>query len=124
MDENFRRRLEESGADVKGTLQRFMGNEALYMKFLMKFLDDKNYEGLKESVAKRDYEAAYTQSHTLKGVAANLGLNPVSAAAAKISDSLKNKPAEEVDAGQIEQFREELDGAYTLFVNLLQENKQ
>ena len=35
MDENFRKQLEENGADVEGTLKRFMGNEALYMKFIM-----------------------------------------------------------------------------------------
>ena len=35
MEENFKSILEENGADVKTTLKRFMGNEALYMKFIM-----------------------------------------------------------------------------------------
>lgn len=34
MDEKFRQQLEESGADVEATLKRFMGNDAIYLKFL------------------------------------------------------------------------------------------
>ena len=40
MDEKFRKQMEENGADVNTTLKRFMGNEALYMKFIVKFLDE------------------------------------------------------------------------------------
>ncbi|MCM1102186.1 MAG: Hpt domain-containing protein [Clostridium sp.] len=124
MDEKFKKQLEENGADVKGTLQRFMGNETLYIKFLMKFLDDTNYAGLKESIAQKDYTAAFNHAHTLKGVSANLGLNPVCAAVTKISDSLKNKPAEEVDAAQIDELFGQFEEVYTQFFNLLQENRQ
>ena len=53
MDEKFRKQLEENGADVDATLKRFMGNETLYMKFIMKFLDDKNFAGVKEISARR-----------------------------------------------------------------------
>ncbi len=35
MDAGFRKQLEENGADVDMTLKRFMGNEAIYMKFMM-----------------------------------------------------------------------------------------
>ena len=29
--------MEENGADVATTLKRFMGNETIYLKFIMKF---------------------------------------------------------------------------------------
>lgn len=50
MDELLKQKLIENGADVEGTLHRFMGNEALFAKFLLKFKDDKNYAGLVESL--------------------------------------------------------------------------
>ena len=100
MDENFRKQLEENGADVEGTLKRFMGNEALYMKFIMKFLDDKNFEGIKSNLEKNDFEGAYVSAHTLKGVTANLGLNPVYGVATQISDMLKGKAPGEIDGLQ------------------------
>lgn len=67
MDSAFKKQLEESGADVDVTLKRFMGNEAIYMKFIMKFLDDKNYDGIKEGIEGHDYEKAFGCAHSLKG---------------------------------------------------------
>lgn len=120
MDENFRKQLEENGADVEGTLKRFMGNEALYMKFIMKFLDDKNFEGLKSSLEKNDYEGAYVSAHTLKGVTANLGLNPVYGVATQISDLLKGKDPGEIDRGKLDALRDQLEAEHSRFVRLLE----
>ncbi len=74
-------KLGEAGADVSQTLQRFMNNEGIYVKFLGKFLNDPSYKGLEESMDKKDYEEALRQAHTLKGVAGNLGLTPLFKAA-------------------------------------------
>lgn len=52
MDEEFKKLLIENGADVETTIKRFMGNEGLYLKFLMKFPDDKNYESIQEHYRK------------------------------------------------------------------------
>ena len=120
MDENFRKQLEENGADVEGTLKRFMGNEALYMKFIMKFLDDKNFEGLKSSLEKNDYEGAYVSAHTLKGVTANLGLNPVYGVATQISDLLKGKDPGKIDRGKLDALRDQLEAEHSRFVRLLE----
>ena len=120
MDENFRKQLEENGADVEGTLKRFMGNEALYMKFIMKFLDDKNFEGIKSNLEKNDFEGAYVSAHTLKGVTANLGLNPVYGVATQISDMLKGKAPGEIDREKLEALKDQLAAEHSCFVQLLE----
>ncbi len=120
MDENFRKQLEENGADVEGTLKRFMGNEALYMKFIMKFLDDKNFEGIKSNLEKNDFEGAYVSAHTLKGVTANLGLNPVYGVATQISDMLKGKAPGEIDREKLEALKDQLAAEPSRFVQLLE----
>lgn len=120
MDENFREQLEENGADVEGTLKRFMGNEALYMKFIMKFLDDKNFEGIKSNLEKNDFEGAYVSAHTLKGVTANLGLNPVYGVATQISDMLKGKAPGEIDREKLEALKDQLAAEHSRFVQLLE----
>ncbi len=120
MDENFRKQLEENGADVEGTLKRFMGNEALYMKFIMKFLDDKNFEGIKSNLEKNDFEGAYVSAHTLKGVTANLGLNPVYGVATQISDMLKGKALGEIDREKLEALKDQLAAEHSRFVQLLE----
>ena len=123
MDEKFRKQLEENGTDVDTVLKRFLGNEAMYMKFIMKFLDDKSYQGLIENIGKRDYEEAFKSAQTLKGVTANLGIEPVCAAATLITDLLRNKQPEEVDAALLDQYGKQLTEAYDRFREIIEENR-
>ncbi|RDY31804.1 hypothetical protein [Lachnotalea glycerini] len=74
MEESYKRQLVEIGIEVKNTLERFMNREDLYEKFLVKFLDDKNFILLKKNLEIKNYEEAFINAHTLKGVTANLGL--------------------------------------------------
>ena len=61
--------LDAAGADVDGALNRFMGKVSLYKKFMKKFLEDRSYPDMLESLAGHDPEEAFRQAHTLKGVA-------------------------------------------------------
>lgn len=123
MDEKFRKQMEENGANIDTTLDRFMGNEALYMKFIMKFLEDKNFEALVENIEKSDFEGAFNSAHALKGVTANLGLDPINAHAAQITELLRNKQAEEVDVDALRKCKEQLEEAYSRFQKIIGENK-
>ena len=67
--------MDAAGADVDGALNRFMGKVSLYKKFMKKFLEDRSYPDMLESLAGHDPEEAFRQAHTLKGVAGNLGIN-------------------------------------------------
>ena len=75
MDKELKDKLVECGFDVDTTLQRFMGNETLYFKFLKKLPADQNYKAFIEAVEKEDLEAAFRSGHTLKGVMSNLGVD-------------------------------------------------
>lgn len=77
MDQMKKGRLEECGINVEVALDRFMNNESMYEKFLLKFIADKNFDILRESIETGDVESAFDAAHTLKGVAANLELNSI-----------------------------------------------
>lgn len=124
MDANFRKQLEENGADVDMTLKRFMGNESIYMKFIMKFLDDKSYESIKENLEGKNYEEVFKGAHTLKGVTANLGLDPINAVASELCESLRGKQNSDVDADKINELWKQLEEVYGRFQKILLENKQ
>lgn len=119
MDESFKQKLIENGADVEGTLHRFMGNEALFSKFLLKFKDDTNYGGLMESLDRGNYEEAFKFAHTLKGVSANLGLDPICRPVSALTELLRGKTASEVDRDGVAAQREALEEAYKRFMELL-----
>lgn len=124
MDANFRKQLEENGADVDMTLKRFMGNESIYMKFIMKFLDDKSYESIKENLEGKNYEEVFKSAHTLKGVTANLGLDPINAVASEMCEFLRGKQGADVDTDKINELWEQLEEVYGRFHKILLENKQ
>ena len=62
------------GVDYGKGLERFMGNVALYHKFLGKFLDDKSFSQFQADFTAGDMEKAGKSVHTLKGTAGNLSL--------------------------------------------------
>ncbi len=85
--------LSSAGADVAGALERLGGSEALYEKFLKKFIGDATFPSLKSAMAGADGEAKRSAAHSMKGVAANLGLVSLQKAALETETCLKeNRP--------------------------------
>ena len=69
--------LKDYGADVDEALVRCMNNEGFYLKLVRKFLEDRNFTGLKEALDAHDLDRAFECAHAVKGVAANLSIKPV-----------------------------------------------
>lgn len=124
MDENFRKQMEESGADVETTIKRFMGKEELYVKFILKFLDDSNLDLLLENYGKKDFGAVFNNAHSIKGVTSNLGLNPVYKVSAEICDLLRGKQPEEVDEETLSVLKDQLAVEYGRFRKIIGDYKQ
>lgn len=89
--QGFKEIFEEYGADYQSTMERFMGNEALYLKFLDMLFEDENLHKLGESVAGGHLEEAFEAVHTLKGVTANMGLLPLNNAVCDMVEPLRKK---------------------------------
>lgn len=121
MEEGFRNKLEENGADVNATLRRFMGNENMYLKFLKKFPGDQNYQNLGTNLEAGNYEEAFRCAHTLKGVAANLGLLPVQTVVSGLVEELRNKKNGEVDTAKTDAIWQDLKKVYEKFVEIINE---
>ena len=75
MKAEFKKELEDWGVGTGEALERFLGNEDMLEKFLVKFLNDPNMELLKNSLEAQDVKEAFKACHALKGVAGNLSLN-------------------------------------------------
>lgn len=74
MEDTLKKKLVESGIDVDGAMERFMNNDTMFKKFLLKFLDDPNMGLLRQGLEARDTDMAFRAAHTLKGVCGNLSL--------------------------------------------------
>jgi len=124
MDANFKAALEEMGMDVNNTVNRFMGNETLYLKFLNKFQADQSVANIQQYIAEQNTEEAFKSAHTLKGVAANLGLDPIARLASDIVELFRGKTQfSEVDTDKLNVLNEELKTAYAALIKLLAEQQ-
>mgnify|MGYP003411214232 CR=1 FL=1 len=115
MDAKMKKELITYGINMEDTLKRFMGNEELYGKFLEKFLHDDSYNQLKISLQEQDLGEAYKNAHMLKGVTANLGIDPLSKVVAILVEDLI---VAKVD--RIEKLMKDIDKKYVDIINIIE----
>lgn len=72
----FREIFSAYGADYDSTMTRFVNNQAMYLRLLRMFFKDENLTLLGNALEVSGYRKAFEAAHTLKGVAANMGLTP------------------------------------------------
>lgn len=88
------------GGDYKATISR-LPSEALIKKFVLKYPGDPSFNQLKDALAAQDWELAFRASHTLKGVAQNLGMDRLYKTAATLCDAVRGpKPLEDAASGR------------------------
>lgn len=75
--QEFLGQLEASGVQVRQALDRFMGNEELFLSFLAKLPGRMGFEEMLQALEEENEDIFYLRVHDLKGMAGNLGLVPV-----------------------------------------------
>ncbi len=76
------------GGDYSDAKSRLI-NDAFMVKFIGKFINDKNYEELKKCLESGDFDTAFSYAHTLKGVSLNLAFKKLSEACVALTDALR-----------------------------------
>lgn len=74
MDQDKIAKLEDAGIDTKSALERFMNNDALFKKYLLRFCDNPTYKQLKEAIANKDCKTCFDATHALKGNTGTLSI--------------------------------------------------
>lgn len=107
--------LAENGVDIERVMERFMGNEALYIKFLKRFAEeDKSFQKMQEYLKREEVEEAFKAAHTLKGLLANLGLDDIMHSVAPITEKLRAGSLE-----GIKELMEQSEREYESILNIL-----
>lgn len=93
---NLQEVSEELTINYKEAMSRFGGVEAIYQRFLKRFLEDTTYQELEEAWQKGEYQEIEKKAHTLKGVAGNLSLEKLFIISDSLVQKIRNKQYEEV----------------------------
>jgi len=81
--------LIENGVDYEDALNRFDGNDELFEKLVLRFLEDGHFVELQQAIAHDDAEAGYRAAHTLKGVVGNLSFSGYLESIDLVTEALK-----------------------------------
>lgn len=82
--------MKQDGIDVDGAMERFLGNEALFRKFLGKLQYEETYDLLCQAISDSDVNEAFHYAHTMKGVLGNLSITDAYHAIYEITECLRD----------------------------------
>ena len=85
----FQDKFSAYGGDYLATMGRFLGKEAMYLRFLDMLFQDESLGQLGEALEAGDMESAFAAAHTLKGVVGNMGLTPLYQSVCTIVEPLR-----------------------------------
>ena len=83
------KKLKELGCDTDKGLERCLGDEEFYLEFVPDALKKERYERLEALIKNKDLDAAFEAAHGLKGILANLSLDPVLEPVAEMTELLR-----------------------------------
>lgn len=102
--------LAKYGIDYQQGLERCMGDEEFYERFLAMFLNDDAFERAALAYEKRDLEALFQCLHELKGVCGNAAMTELYEAVCPIVEMLRHGCT---DMAQISPAFEKVRAAHT-----------
>lgn len=75
--EELFQQMDRLGVHTQEALDRFMGNETLFLTFVRQLPDKLDLTRIRQGLEAEDEEAFYINVHNLKGMAGNLSIGPV-----------------------------------------------
>ena len=83
--------LKEFGANTNEGISRCMGKEDFYLMLVGKVINDKRLTALESQLKEKDLTAAFETAHALKGMYANLSLDPLTRPVSEMTELLRSR---------------------------------
>ena len=101
-------KLNKFGADTITGIKRCANNESLYLRLVKTIPQNPGFNGLYETIKNNNLDEAFSYAHGLKGILANLSLDPILNPIVEVTEHLRNK--EKID--------------YSKYLNLIEEKRK
>ena len=103
------------GGDFDDVRQRIPKDE-LIQRFALKFLDDKSYGQLEESLKNDDMDQAFRAAHSLKGVSQNLSFKNLGHSSGELTEELRHWESAPVDKARCEELFRQVSADYAAVI--------
>ena len=94
---NLEKLYQEMGGDMADAVRR-LGSASAVERFLRMFAGDDTFAMLQAAMSAGDVQRAFRAAHTLKGLAANLGLVQLGQAASALTEALRGSDMQRASA--------------------------
>ena len=84
-------KLKALGCNTEEGLKRCLGDEEFYLEFIPQALERSRYENLETLIKEKRFDEAFEAAHALKGILANLSLDPLIAPVMEITELLRSR---------------------------------
>ncbi len=106
--------LRKNNCSVDAAIKRMRVKQELYESFVRDFRDDSSFSSYEYALKIEDYDVAYREAHTLKGLTASLGFDDLHTTVCKITRAILNH-----DYKQVIFLNDELISRYELITGLI-----
>ena len=104
--------LRAFGANVEEGIRRVANREDLYLRLVARVPYESGFTKLREAIIAHNLEAGFQAAHGLKGICANLSLDPLTVIVSEVTEKLRAR--EDIDytpyLEEIESLRKKLEG--------------
>lgn len=108
---NVKQFYEEIGGDYNEALSRLM-NDALIEKFIIKFKQTQSIDNLKQYIENHDYEQAFFEIHTFKGVVLNMAFKKLGETATELTELIRGDLAKNADEKKVNELYKKIEVLY------------
>ena len=84
--------LKTWGCNTESALERLLEDEELYLEFLYEFTKEPSFDMLAVALDENRSKDAFEYAHMLKGVAANLSIDPLYESLFSLTEALRGQP--------------------------------
>ena len=110
--------LDSLGVDTEGTINRFVGNEDIYVKFLKVYIEEERMPAIYAALEEKNTDELIMKVHKLKGVSGNLGMTELYELAEDVIARLRNGSYDGV-----EELLKQINSVYDRICDAIRNNK-
>lgn len=110
--------LDSLGVDTEGTINRFVGNEDIYVKFLKGYIEEGRMPAIYAALEGKNTDELIIKVHKLKGVSGNLGMTELYELAEDVITRLRNGSYDGV-----EELLKQINSVYDRICDAIRNNK-
>lgn len=107
---------DQIGGNYESVLKRLSKDEII-KKFIIKFISEPSYSNMCRAVEEEDYEKAFSEGHSFKGICANMSFERLEKSAGALTEYLRKSSEKQINKEQCLELVRQVSEDYNVVVD-------